>query len=139
MPKELVVLCDGTSCSPVTNASNPTNVQIFNQILSEGSQSYESNIEEGWSITTLYDENQHVKRKVYYDCGIGAPTSIVPPNNLSWFEWINSFTTPLSNTISQLAALGITNNVMQAYFFLAKNYEPGDTIYLSGFSRGAYT
>lgn len=27
----------------------------------------------------------------------------------------------------------------QAYLFLARNWEPGDEIYIFGFSRGAYT
>lgn len=34
---------------------------------------------------------------------------------------------------------GISKNLMEAYLFLARNYEPGDDIYLFGFSRGAYT
>ena len=35
--------------------------------------------------------------------------------------------------------LGIDANIMNAYKFLMWNYEPGDEIYLFGFSRGAYT
>jgi uncharacterized protein (DUF2235 family) len=35
--------------------------------------------------------------------------------------------------------LGIDSNIMDAYKFLMWNYEPGDEIYLFGFSRGAYT
>lgn len=34
---------------------------------------------------------------------------------------------------------GISKNVMSAYAWLAHNYEPGDWIYLLGFSRGAFT
>jgi uncharacterized protein (DUF2235 family) len=34
---------------------------------------------------------------------------------------------------------GISQNVMSAYSWLARNYEPGDRIYLFGFSRGAFT
>jgi uncharacterized protein (DUF2235 family) len=34
---------------------------------------------------------------------------------------------------------GVFSNVRAAYRFLALNYEPGDEIYLFGFSRGAYT
>lgn len=34
---------------------------------------------------------------------------------------------------------GLSRNVQQAYEFLVANYEPGDQIYLFGFSRGAYT
>jgi hypothetical protein len=34
---------------------------------------------------------------------------------------------------------GLSENVREAYGFLAHNYHPGDTIHLFGFSRGAYT
>lgn len=34
---------------------------------------------------------------------------------------------------------GLSENVQEAYRFIADNYEPGDEIYLFGFSRGAYT
>jgi hypothetical protein len=34
---------------------------------------------------------------------------------------------------------GLFNNVLSGYRFLAQNYEPGDEIYVFGFSRGAYT
>jgi uncharacterized protein (DUF2235 family) len=35
--------------------------------------------------------------------------------------------------------LGLDQNIQDAYRFLCWNYEPGDEIYLFGFSRGAYT
>ncbi len=34
---------------------------------------------------------------------------------------------------------GLTENVIDGYRFLGNNYEPGDEIYIFGFSRGAYT
>ncbi len=34
---------------------------------------------------------------------------------------------------------GISANIKNAYSFIASNYEPGDRIFLFGFSRGAYT
>ncbi|HXA17066.1 MAG TPA: DUF2235 domain-containing protein [Thermoanaerobaculia bacterium] len=34
---------------------------------------------------------------------------------------------------------GLEGNINDAYRFLVANYEPGDSIYLFGFSRGAYT
>jgi hypothetical protein len=35
--------------------------------------------------------------------------------------------------------VGLTANVMDGYRFIANNHEPGDEIYIFGFSRGAYT
>jgi uncharacterized protein (DUF2235 family) len=34
---------------------------------------------------------------------------------------------------------GLSQNVQECYHFLVRNYEPGDEIFLFGFSRGAYT
>ena len=34
---------------------------------------------------------------------------------------------------------GLFHNVIACYRFLAQNYEPGDQIFIVGFSRGAYT
>ena len=41
--------------------------------------------------------------------------------------------------ISGATGLGLSSNIRQIYRFLCTNYEPGDKIYLFGFSRGAYT
>ncbi len=35
--------------------------------------------------------------------------------------------------------VGLSNNVLSAYRFIVNNYEEGDSLYLFGFSRGAYT
>jgi uncharacterized protein (DUF2235 family) len=34
---------------------------------------------------------------------------------------------------------GISDNIADAYQFLMRTYQPGDTVYMFGFSRGAYT
>lgn len=38
-----------------------------------------------------------------------------------------------------LRGAGIDKNIMDCYRFLVHNYDPGDKLYLFGFSRGAYT
>ena len=35
--------------------------------------------------------------------------------------------------------LGLTSNVREAYGFICNNYDYGDEIYITGFSRGAFT
>jgi hypothetical protein len=49
---------------------------------------------------------------------------------------IGSFPTDL---IAQATGIGISDNIKDGYRFLARHYEPGDRIFLFGFSRGAYT
>lgn len=35
--------------------------------------------------------------------------------------------------------VGVTRNILAAYIYLAEHYEPGDQVFIFGFSRGAYT
>jgi len=35
--------------------------------------------------------------------------------------------------------VGLSEHIREAYYFLANNYSPGDSIFLIGFSRGSFT
>ncbi len=63
-------------------------------------------------------DEQGVKQVVFYDWGIGSYHSKV---------------------IGGSMGSGLDKNIKDGYRFLIHNYEPGDEIYLFGFSRGAYT
>lgn len=126
---ELIVLCDGTGDSPEAVNRSRTNVQILREALGigyNGQRAIHVNHKEGWEIDEFIISND-TTRLVYYDRGLGSPAS--NNNPLPYFQDINA----------QLTAVGITDNIKQAYKFLATNYKPGDKIYLFGFSRGAYT
>jgi uncharacterized protein (DUF2235 family) len=41
--------------------------------------------------------------------------------------------------VAGVIGLGVGDNIRSAYMFIAQNYEPGDEIFLFGFSRGAFT
>lgn len=73
-----------------------------------------------WRLYQMIDRNKS-GQLTYYDDGVGtqnfSPVKIVS-GALGW---------------------GLSRNIRQAYAFLVKNYNPGDKIYLFGFSRGAYT
>jgi uncharacterized protein (DUF2235 family) len=43
------------------------------------------------------------------------------------------------NTVAQATGFGITRNIIDCYAALIRLWEPGDRIFLFGFSRGAYT
>jgi uncharacterized protein (DUF2235 family) len=43
------------------------------------------------------------------------------------------------NTAAQATGFGITRNIIDCYASLIRLWEPGDRIFLFGFSRGAYT
>ena len=57
---------------------------------------------------------------IYYDAGIGTANRI-------------------DRLLGGMFGIGLSNNVLDAYRFLAMNFHPGDEIFLFGFSRGAYT
>ena len=70
------------------------------------------------------------EQRVFYEPGIGT----MGADN----QW-----TRLKQGVEKIAGLalgyGLDRDVLNAYEFLAKNYMPGDAIFLFGFSRGAYT
>jgi uncharacterized protein (DUF2235 family) len=67
---------------------------------------------------------------VFYDAGVGT----MPEPGLF---------TKIGKTVSMWFGLGLgtglMRNVEEAYTFLMQNWEPGDRVFLFGFSRGAYT
>jgi uncharacterized protein (DUF2235 family) len=70
------------------------------------------------------------RQMVFYDPGVGT---LARPN--PWRKLVQDFT-----AIMGLATgYGLDDKVLQSYLFLVEHYEPGDRIYLFGFSRGAYT
>ena len=70
------------------------------------------------------------KQIVYYDPGVGT---------LSTYNSFNPLTKKLKYILGQAFGYGISDNIMEAYKFLMKNYQEGDKVFMFGFSRGAYT
>lgn len=64
--------------------------------------------------------SQKIPQLVFYDEGIGTENAI-------------------AKILGGAFGKGIDQNIQDGYRFLCLNYEPGDEIYLFGFSRGAYT
>lgn len=66
-----------------------------------------------------WDRTKPVPQIIHYDAGVG--------------------TNRLEKISGGALGKGLYENVKEAYTFLCLNYEPGDEIYIFGFSRGAYT
>jgi uncharacterized protein (DUF2235 family) len=68
----------------------------------------------------------------FYDAGLGSQ----PPDGALFvtraYRWLH-------NVASQATGLGITVNITDCYAAIIRMWEPGDRIFLFGFSRGAYT
>jgi uncharacterized protein (DUF2235 family) len=67
-------------------------------------------------------------QETYYEYGVGSPLDGSQLNH--WRR--------LYNLASRCTGLGITSNIADCYDALIRMYEPGDRIFLFGFSRGAY-
>ena len=68
--------------------------------------------------------SQSIPQVIFYDDGVGVGTGV-----------LDKATRILGGALGE----GLDRKVMEAYEFLALNYEPGDRIFIFGFSRGAYT
>ena len=46
---------------------------------------------------------------------------------------------PINKVLGGVFGMGVISRVVRGYTFISRHYRPGDAIYISGFSRGAYT
>ena len=133
--KRLVVCCDGTWQSQDNEI--PTNVfkiaQAVTPSIGHGEETSPS-LSVKQTDERENKENNKTHQILYYDQGIGA----VPSRGGT-----QSLLKSVGDSIEKIGggAFGwwIDEKIEEAYIFLCLNYEPGDEIYLFGFSRGAYT
>lgn len=89
-----------------------------------GGKGYETNV---WRLFRSLDLNGHIwdpmlcEQLAYHNDGVGTRDN------------------PIHRIWGQATGWGLSQNIRQLYLFLVNNYEPGDRIYIFGFSRGAYT
>ena len=83
------------------------------------------------NVVKLYSILQHDSAQIaYYHPGVGTMGS---RNALSKVDKL------WTKLIGLAFGYGISDNVADAYQFLMRNFEPGDQVFVFGFSRGAYT
>jgi uncharacterized protein (DUF2235 family) len=87
---------------------------------------------ENTSIVRLVQsvDRDPARQRVYYDPGIGT----LPEPGL----W-TSFGKKISEIVGLAFGVGLTRKVQQGYAYLMETWQPGDRVFLFGFSRGAYT
>jgi uncharacterized protein (DUF2235 family) len=97
-----------------------------------------------------FDENRTNIYKLFRATRCGPDSSIDPSEQVAFYDpelgsprddhftfgWIGR---KLYNLISQGTGFRITANIIDCYAALIRLWQPGDRIYLFGFSRGAYT
>lgn len=70
------------------------------------------------------------RQRAFYDPGIGAIAKL--PSFGRWRQRAKEF-------LGLATGFGLDDNILRAYGWLCDNYQPGDQIFLFGFSRGGYT
>lgn len=80
-------------------------------------------------LFSLLDQDP-ARQAVYYKPGVGT---MPPPGALTWL------TQKLTLLLGLAFGYGLKADIRDAYVFLMNSYEPGDRVYIFGFSRGAYT
>jgi uncharacterized protein (DUF2235 family) len=92
-----------------------------------------SNVYKLYRATRVGPENTiDPKRQLaFYDAGLGTSEY----NDPLWVRPI----TALRKLLASATGSGISHNIADCYEAILERYEPGDSIYLFGFSRGGYT
>ncbi|KAL8873634.1 MAG: hypothetical protein Q9174_000935 [Haloplaca sp. 1 TL-2023] len=114
--KRLIVACDGTWM----NSDNGFERDSYLPWDHNGHLQVPSNVTR-FCRALLPMSNDGRAQIIYYQAGVGTEES--------WWDQIYGGGT----------GAGLSENIREAYAFLAANYLPGDEIFLVGFSRGAFT
>jgi len=87
--------------------------------------------------------------KMYRVCKVGPESGIDPAEQVAFYDpglgtdiGATAITAPVrfvQKMAASLSGRGIAQNIADCYKFIIDHYEPGDRVFLVGFSRGAYT
>ncbi len=102
-------------------------------IFSDGTNNAGSvSAQDSTNVWRLYQACPNVEGEqvTFYDPGLGSRPDA--RDQEGYGDWIYRY-------LSMGTGFGISWNIRQCYDFLVQNYEPGDKVFLFGFSRGAYT
>jgi uncharacterized protein (DUF2235 family) len=123
MAKNIVLCLDGTWDSPTNKDSKgdltPTNVQKLFEALAGSSPLGAGDQEKEFAQAASGGAASGQVGKYIY--GIGAGSNL------------------LAKAVEGAVGLGLVARVVRGYTYLSRLYEPGDAVYILGFSRGAYT
>ncbi|WP_347269987.1 DUF2235 domain-containing protein [Rhizorhabdus histidinilytica] len=87
--------------------------------------------------------------KLYRATRVGPENAIDPSEQIAFYDpglgteddahGVGKIWRSVVKTLASVAGRGIAINIIDCYEFLINHWEPGDRIYIFGFSRGAYT
>jgi uncharacterized protein (DUF2235 family) len=128
MSKNIIFCADGTWNNSGTEAENKveavSNVyKLFNHLSGVATTPIELKVKTGQILEyeKSYAETGQLKQIAKYINGVGN----------SAFK--------LNRAMGGALGFGLIERIARGYTFISRNYQPGDSIYIVGFSRGAYT
>lgn len=115
MPKNIVVYSDGTG--------QDGGVRVEQRI---------SNVFKMYRASRIHPDNEvnPTEQVCFYDPGLGTDIGA---------RGLTGIMRRIDKLLQSVTGRGITRNMADCYEFIVNHYQPGDRIYLIGFSRGAYT
>jgi uncharacterized protein (DUF2235 family) len=117
MPKNIIIFSDGTGqAGGILPDEKRSNIYKLFRATRCGP---DTDIDPGQQLT-------------FYDAGLGSEAAVGAFFLTRAYRWLRKIA-------SQATGLGITNNIVDCYAAILVMWEPGDRIFLFGFSRGAYT
>lgn len=98
----------------------------------------------------LFDEDRSNIYKLYRAARVGPDSNINPNEQVAYYDaglgsksstggTLRTIGRKIYNLVSQATGLGLTKNMIDCYSAIIRHWEPGDRLFLFGFSRGAYT
>lgn len=126
MPKNIAFLADGTWNGTDSEDANQDGITDLTNVIKmfcslEGAQTLDT--------TRLQDEQELVARDA-----AGTVTQ-----HAKYIHGVGDSRNLLARMMGGVFGSGTLPRIVRGYTFISRNYRPGDRIYLSGFSRGAYT
>ena len=117
MPKNILIFSDGTGeAGGLTPDENVSNIYKLFRATRCGP---DSDIDPRDQLT-------------FYDPGLGSQPETGVFGAERAYRWVY-------NLVSEATGLGITKNIVDCYAAILQMWQPGDRLFLFGFSRGAYT
>jgi uncharacterized protein (DUF2235 family) len=110
----------------VREAAMAKNILIFSDGTGQGAGMPAAERSNVWKLWTATEKAAPGQQIAFYDEGLGAE------HKKEWWRWAYDLA-------SKATGLGISQNIKDCYVALIELYEPGDRVFLFGFSRGAYT
>jgi len=136
MGKNIIFCADGTWNGPddQTGASvidgDDTQGEIGNSSVTNVVKLYANLV---GSVTTESLTLKNEQEKLATDAG-GAAVQVA-----KYIHGVGDSRNPVTKLLGGALGMGIIARIIRGYTFISRNYQPGDRIYIVGFSRGAYT